>query len=103
TAGFEAATAGAHATGERQVGCGGIQAIMLAVAEQSTDRSARLVTRRFESSAEADRHDLEFWRQIPERERVLQVWRLSQELWRLRGELRNEPGLCRSVARVHRR
>jgi hypothetical protein len=76
---------------------------MLAVAEQPTDRAARLTTRRFESSAEADRHDLEFWLQIPEPERVLQVWRLSQELWRLRGELRDEPGLCRSVARVHRR
>ena len=73
------------------------------VAEPSTDRAARLVTRRFESPAEADRHDIEFWLQIPERERVLQVWRLSQELWRLRGELRDEPGLCRSVARVHRR
>jgi hypothetical protein len=24
-------------------------------------------------------------------------------LWRLRGELRDEPGLCRSIARVHRR
>jgi hypothetical protein len=75
---------------------------MLAVAEQSTDRAARLVTRRFESSAEADRHDLEFWLQIPEHERVLEVWRLSEELWRLRGELRDEPGLCRSVARVIR-
>jgi hypothetical protein len=76
---------------------------MLVVTEQSADRSARLTTRRFESSAEADRHDLEFWMQIPERQRILQVWRLSQELWRLRGELRDEPGLCRSVARVHRR
>jgi hypothetical protein len=76
---------------------------MLAVANQSTDRTARLTTRRFASSAEADRHDLEFWLQIPERERVLQVWRLSQELWRLRGELRDEPGLCRSIARIHRR
>ena len=76
---------------------------MLVVAEQSTDRAARLVTRRFESSAEADRHDLEFWLQIPERERILQVWRLSQELWRLRGELPDEPGLCRAVARVIRR
>ena len=76
---------------------------MLAVANPSTDRNARLTTRRFASSAEADGHDLEFWLQIPERERVLQAWRLSQELWRLRGELPDEPGLCRSVARVHRR
>jgi hypothetical protein len=76
---------------------------MLVVANPSTDRSARLTTRRFESSAEADGHDLEFWLQIPERERVMRVWRLSQELWRLRGELRDEPGLCRSIARIHRR
>jgi len=81
----------------------GIRAIMLTVAQQSTDRTARLVVRRFESSEEADRHDLEFWQQIPERERILQVWQLSQELWRLRGELRDEPGLCRSVACVRRR
>jgi hypothetical protein len=79
------------------------QAIMLAMTEPPGSRSTRIVIRRFASSEEADRHDLEFWMQIPERERVLQVWRLSQELWRLRGELRDEPGLCRSVARVHRR
>jgi hypothetical protein len=76
---------------------------MLAMTEPPGSRSTRIVIRRFASSEEADRHDLEFWMQIPERERVLQVWRLSQELWRLRGELRDEPGLCRSVARVHRR
>jgi hypothetical protein len=62
-----------------------------------------MVVRRFASSAEADRHDLEFWQQIPERERVIQAWRLSRELWLLRGELRDEPGLCRSVARVRSR
>lgn len=73
------------------------------MSEQRRARAERIVTRRFSSSAEADRHDLEFWLQIPEEERVMQVWRLSQELWRLRGELRDEPGLCRSVARVHRR
>jgi hypothetical protein len=77
---------------------------MLRVPERdAVSRGARIVTRRFASSAEADRHDLAFWLQIPEHERVLQVWRLSQELWQLRGELRDEPGLCRSVARVHRR
>jgi hypothetical protein len=65
---------------------------------------ARVVhVRRFTSSAEADRHELEYWRQLPDTERVLQVWRLSQELWRLRGDLLDEPGLCRSVARVRRR
>jgi hypothetical protein len=71
----------------------------------SESRAARreLTVRRFDSNADADRHDLEYWRQIPEAERVLQAWRLSEELWRLRGDFPDEPGLCRSVARVHRR
>jgi hypothetical protein len=64
---------------------------------------AQITVRRYSSAAEADRHDLEYWMRIPERERILRVWTLSQELWRLRGELRDEPGLCRSVARLHRR
>jgi hypothetical protein len=59
--------------------------------------------RRFASAADADREDLAYWLRMPERERVLQVWRLSVELWRLSGEKVNEPGLCRSVARVLRR
>jgi hypothetical protein len=71
--------------------------------DRITDGRAGVTVRRFLSAAEADRHDLEFWLLIPERERVVRVWTLSQELWRLRGELRDEPGLCRSVARVHRR
>jgi hypothetical protein len=67
------------------------------------ERRGRITVRRFPSAAEADRHDLEFWATIPEAERVREVWRLSQEIWRLRGDLPDEPGLCRSVARVHRR
>jgi hypothetical protein len=67
------------------------------------ERVRRITIRRFANAAEADRHDVEFWRQLSDAERVLQVWRLSQEQWRLRGELPDEPGLCRSVARVHRR
>jgi len=66
-------------------------------------RAVRITVRRFANAAEADRHDVEFWRQLSDAERVLQVWRLSLELWRLRGELSDEPGLCRSVACVHRR
>jgi hypothetical protein len=63
----------------------------------------RITARRFASNAEADRHDAEFWRQMPPAERVLLTWRLSVEQWRLAGRLSDEPGLCRSVARVHRR
>jgi hypothetical protein len=49
-------------------------------------RAARISVRRFASSAEADEHDLEFWLQIPADQRVLQVWKLSDEQWRLRGD-----------------
>jgi len=66
------------------------------------DRAAPATIRRFASNAEADRHDLEFWQQIPAAERLLRTWRLSQEQWRLAG-LPDESGLCRSVASVHRR
>jgi hypothetical protein len=73
------------------------------MASKTTSRPARRITvRRFQSAAEADRHDLEYWLAIPEAERVLLTWRLSVELWRWRGELRDEPGLCRSVARIRR-
>jgi hypothetical protein len=62
-----------------------------------------MTVRRYGSASDADRHDLEYWMQMPDAERVLEVWRLSQEQWRLRRGGRDEPGLCRSVARVHRR
>ena len=70
--------------------------------DRTMNGRAAVTVQRFASAAEADRHDLEFWLQIPEAERVLRVWTLSQELWRLKGELRHEPGLCRSVARIRR-
>lgn len=66
-------------------------------------RRARATVRRFASAAEADRHDLEYWRAIPEDERVLEVWRLSEEQWRLAASSPDEPGLSRSVASVRRR
>jgi hypothetical protein len=68
----------------------------------AASRSRRMTVRRFASAAEADRHDLEYWLSLPASERLLQVWRLSEELWRWRGEFRDEPGLCRSVASVRR-
>lgn len=71
-------------------------------ASDAASRSARIVVRRYASAAEADRHDLEYWLSIPAPERLLQVWRLSVDLWRRRGEFRDEPGVCRSVASVRR-
>ena len=69
---------------------------------ESGRRVRRITVRKFASAAEADRHDLEYWHSIPAPERLLQVWRLSVDLWRWRGEFRDEPGLCRSVASVRR-
>jgi hypothetical protein len=71
--------------------------------DRAADRRQRLTLQRFESSAEADGHDLQFWMQIPENERLLQVWRLSLEQWELAGNPPHEPRLHRSVARVRRR
>ena len=71
--------------------------------DRAAGRAKRMSTRRYASAAEADAHDLEFWLQIPAADRVLQVWILSREQWRLRGEQTDESGLCRSVASVRRR
>jgi hypothetical protein len=68
-----------------------------------TSGARQITVRRYASSAEADKDDLAFWRQLSPADRVLQVWRLSQEQWQLRGEPPHEPALCRSVARIHRR
>src|SRR5438552_1414105 len=67
-----------------------------------TARRRRASVTRYESANDADRNDLDFWRQIPEGERILQAWRLTQEQWRL-ADLPDESGLCRSVASVRRR
>jgi hypothetical protein len=73
------------------------------MADRAAGRRSRMTVHLFESSAEAERHELEFWRAIPVNERVLEVWRLSEEQWRLAEPAADEPGLSRSVARVHRR
>jgi hypothetical protein len=73
------------------------------VANERHPPARPMTTRRFASNAEADRHDLEYWQQIPPAERVLQTWRLSVEQWQLAGHSPDEPGLCRSVARLTRR
>ena len=53
---------------------------------QPPSRTPRTVSvRRFASAADADRAELDYWRQIPAAERVLLVWQLSQEQWQLAG------------------
>ena len=73
------------------------------LSERAVARQRRMTIRRFASSADADRHDMEFRQQIPAADRVLQVWQLSQEQWQVAGRPPYEPGLCRSVASVRRR
>jgi hypothetical protein len=68
-----------------------------------TSRERHITVRKYASFVEADKDDLAYWLRLSPAERVLQVWRLSQEQWQLRGDPPYEPGLCRSVARVHRR
>jgi hypothetical protein len=65
-------------------------------------RTRAVTVKRYRSAADADRDDLQYWLQLSDAERVLQVWRLSLEQWTLRGELSDERGLRRSVARIHR-
>ena len=52
--------------------------------------------------SEHDRAEPEFWAAIPVETANLQVWKLSEAKWRLSGEFPDEPGLPRSVTRVHR-
>jgi hypothetical protein len=56
----------------------------------------------YRTLSEHDRADPQFWAAIPVEQRILQVWKLSEAQWRLRGEFPDESGLPRSVARVHR-
>ena len=67
------------------------------------ERRSRMTVRVFHSHDEADRAEAEYWRGLTPAERLLCTWQLSEELWRLCGEFNDEPGLCRTVARVERR
>ena len=60
-------------------------------------------TRKVRLGADSDRADHEFWAALTPEARVLETWRLSLELWQLKGWDTGEPGLCRLVARVVRR
>jgi hypothetical protein len=64
---------------------------------------ARRVTARKTTLGEADdRFDVEFWASVSPDERFAETWRLSEEVWRLKGLDPGEPGLSRSIARVVR-
>ena len=67
-----------------------------------TERRNRMRVRLYPSLAAHDDEDAQFWAALPVEERVLQVWKLSEAQWRLRGEFPDESGLPRSTARLHR-
>jgi hypothetical protein len=70
--------------------------------DAAAGRRARMRVRVYPSFQAHDRDDAAYWAALPLDLRVAQVWMLSKEQWRLRGEGPDESGLCRSVARLHR-
>jgi hypothetical protein len=65
-------------------------------------RAREITIRKARFGAEDERLDREFWAQLSPDERILETWRLSLELWEMKGWDAGEPGLCRTVARVRR-
>ncbi len=52
---------------------------------------------------ESEQADREFWAAMTPAERVLETWRLSLELWELKGWDTGEPGLRSPATRTRRR
>jgi hypothetical protein len=70
----------------------------------STEDSLRkVVVRVCRNKGEAEAADREWWAALTPEQRLELTWQLSEELYRLRGEFNDEPGICRSVARLVRR
>jgi hypothetical protein len=65
-------------------------------------RGREITVRKARMGEEDARLDREFWSRMTPAERVLETWRLSLELWQWKGWDTDEPGLCRTVARVVR-
>ena len=68
-----------------------------------TRRAREITIRKARLGEEDDRLDREFWARLPPEERVEATWRLSLELWEMKGWDAGEPGPYRTVARVVRR
>lgn len=59
--------------------------------------------RRLSLGPESERADREFWAALSEEQRIEAVWRLTTELWTLKGWSEREPGLLRTAVRAFRR
>lgn len=66
-------------------------------------RSRPITLNKARLGEEDDRLDREFWAQLTPDERVEETWRLTVELWELKGWDIGEPGLRRAGARAVRR
>ena len=80
----------------------GVWRYTVPVESAADERRARMQVRVYPSLRAHSRDDRAHWAALSVDVRVLQVWQLSEEQWRMRGEFPDEPGLCRSVTRVHR-
>jgi hypothetical protein len=69
----------------------------------AAERRRRMTVRKFASHAEADAADVVYWREIPEAERIAQVWRLSLAQWSQTGDVDDASRLRRTVTRIRRR
>lgn len=67
------------------------------------DSLRKVVVRVCRTKDEAEAADREWWAALTPEQRLELTWQLSEELYRLRGEFNDEPGICRSVARLVRR
>jgi len=69
----------------------------------SRSRAKHVTVRKARQGPEDEHLDREFWERMPPVERVEETWRLSLELWEMKGWDAGEPGPYRTVARVVRR
>jgi hypothetical protein len=60
----------------------------------------QVVVRVRRTKDEAEAADREWWAALTPEQRLELTWQLSEQLYRLRGEFNDEPGICRSVARL---
>jgi hypothetical protein len=65
-------------------------------------RTRPITVRRAKLGPEDERLDREFWAAMTPAERVEEAWRLTLEIWELKGWDPGEPGLRRPVTRVVR-
>lgn len=73
-------------------------------ARRAEDRRSRITIHKVRMGSEEEKRlDRAFWAQITPNERLEETWRLSLELWQMKGWDQGESRLHRSVTRILRR